>query len=89
MKIKRNLKLRKIGKQYMIVENAPNTENETNVYTLNATAGYLWERIGNEEVTKERLVELLCEKYDVDKEMAGKDIEVLLAEWKKMGLLED
>lgn len=89
MKIKKNLKLRKIGKQYMIVENAPNTENETNVYTLNATAGYLWESIGNEEVTKERLVELLCEKYDVDKEMAEKDIETLLAEWKKMGLLED
>lgn len=42
MKIKSNLKLRRIGNRHMIVEVSDSCVNLTNVYSLNGTAARLW-----------------------------------------------
>lgn len=88
MKLKRNLTLRKVGKQYMIVENMKGSANQSNVYTLNGTAGYLWEKIGNQEFDEKMLADWLCEKYDVEREMVIGDVTELIKEWQKMNLIE-
>lgn len=85
---KSNLKLRKIGSKYMIVDASDSCVNLTNVYSLNETAARLWERIcDGKEHTPEELAEELCRTYEVEYERALHDVECQLAEWGKMGLL--
>ena len=88
MKKRKDLALRKIGKQYMIVENSDNTINLTNVYTLNGSAAYLWEQIGDDEFDTSTLVHLLCEKYEVEENIAQEDAESLIHEWQSLGLVK-
>lgn len=87
MKKRKDLTLRKIGKQYMIVENSENTINLTNVYTLNGTAAYLWEKIGEEEFTREQLTAWICERYEIDETTASEDVRTLVQEWVELGLV--
>lgn len=50
-------------------------------------AAGIWKQIGKEEVEVERLADWLCEEYEVDRETARKDVERLVLEWQKYGLL--
>ncbi|MDE6215495.1 PqqD family protein [Bacteroides sp.] len=85
---KSNLKLRKIGSKYMIVETSDSCVNLTNVYSLNETAALLWEMLCRREGhTVEELAEELCKTYEVEYERALHDVESQLTEWEKMGLL--
>lgn len=49
---KEGLKLRKVGKQYMIVEACEGNVNMSHVYSLNQTAAQMWERIPKETVPR-------------------------------------
>ena len=51
IKPKANLRLRKVGKQYMIVESCADNVNMSNVFSLNKTAARLWDRIEQADVT--------------------------------------
>lgn len=86
--LKPNLKLRKIGNKFMIVESVDNCVNLTNVYSMNETAAWLWEAIGKgNNPAPEELAESLCKEYAVDYERALHDVKLQLEEWEKMGLL--
>ena len=87
MKLKENLKLRQVGNRYMIVDAVGQNVNLTNVYTLNTTAAWLWEYAVDKDFTCDDLVEGLCEQFDVDKDLAEKDVHVLLDTWRKFDLL--
>lgn len=87
MKIRSNLKLKKIGKQYMLVDSTSGGENETNIYTMNATAAFLWEKIGEQDIEAEKLVGWMCEKYDVERATVANDVAALLKEWQSLGLI--
>lgn len=89
MKLKQGLTLRKVGRKYMIVDHSVDGSNQSNVYTLNATAGYLWEKIGNLTFNHDMLTAWICEKYDVEPEQCRDDIDMLVNEWKKLGLIEN
>ena len=84
---KRNLQLRKIQNQYMIVEASAVNVNMSNVYSLNKTAADLWEMISPGERTVEELIEWLCSNYDVEADIAKADVERQLAEWRDFGLI--
>jgi hypothetical protein len=58
------------------------------VYTLNSSAAWLWEELKGKEFTMDTIVELLCENYDVSKEQAQSDAEILLQDFQKQGLVE-
>lgn len=89
MRIKSGLKLRKVGRQYMIAEQSASRANETNVYTLNATAAYLWERLEGRDFDEDMMGALLCEKYEIDMETATNDAAILIRNWKELGLITD
>lgn len=84
---KNNLKLRKIGNQYMIVEVRDELINMSDVYSMNKTAANIWKRIDKGGCTFEQLVEWICDTYDVSKNTAGNDLEKLLEEWESYGLI--
>ena len=89
MKLKRNLTLRRIGRNYMVVELSDQGANLTNVYTMNETAAWLWKMCADmDDFTHDVLIKCLCEEYDVSEEMACEDVHRLVTEWKNLGLLE-
>lgn len=89
MKPKKNLRLRKIGSQYMITEASDENVNMTKVYELNETAASIWKWMSEGVLSAEELAGRLCENYEVEKEMALSDVAKQLEEWKTLGLLDE
>lgn len=89
MKIKDNLSVRKIGNEYMIVSDSDAGLDYTRVISLNETAAYLVEEVGKREFTKNEWIELLMNKYDVEREVAQADVQLLIDKFVKEGLFEE
>ena len=81
------LKLRKIGRQHIIVKASDGNVNMGNVYTLNRTAAELWEQLEKGNNTVEGLAEWLCRRYGVENAAARHDVEKQLADWEGFGLV--
>lgn len=89
MKLKDNLTIRKIGDEYMMVSESGSGLDYTRVISLNKTAAYLVQEVQQKEFTKEEWVELLIDKYDVDKEKAETDVQALIDKLAKEGLFDE
>lgn len=61
----------------------------SSLISLNDTATYLWKSVEGKDFTADDLVKLLLDRYDVDKETAAKDVEVLIGQWKKTGAVTE
>ena len=89
MKLKENLTVRKIGNEYMMVSDSDAGLDYTRVISLNETAAYLVEEVGKRECTKDEWIELLMNKYDVEREVAEADVQLLIDKFVKEGLFEE
>lgn len=88
MKPKSNLRLRKIGRQYMIVNTRQENVDLSDVFTLNETAAGLWQQMIQGTTVPEELADWLCEIYEVDRETALQDVKKQLAQWKVYRLID-
>lgn len=88
MKPVRDLKLRKVGSKYILVEACEEHILMTDVFSMNRTAAALWMRMSEGDFTPEELAAWLCERYDVPPETALEDVRKQLDEWQRYGLLE-
>ena len=88
MRLKANLKLRKVGSKYMVVDNHTGQINMVNVYTLNETAATLWQEMSQREFSLADMANTLCERYDISIEQATNDATTLLNEWERFELLQ-
>lgn len=87
MKVRNDLKLRKIGNKYILVEVRDNHANLTDVFTLNTMAAFLWQRMCEGDFTVQELAERVCEQFEVSYDIAFADINRQLNEWKDYNLL--
>lgn len=87
MRQKPNLKLRRIGDNYMIVDLSPKSVNLANVFSLNETAADIWQAFEGREFTEAQIVDYLCEEYDVTREQAEADAEELVKTLREGGLI--
>lgn len=71
----------------MVVDAETGSARMTNVFTFNASAAMLWQRIGTESFVPEDLAMWLCEAYEVDLATARADVEMLLNCWIEGGLV--
>lgn len=83
----KQLTLKKVGKNYMLVEVADNEVNMTNVYSMNSTAAWLWEHLDISEQQIADIADKMCSEYEVDRETVLTDIMTQLQQWKEMGLI--
>lgn len=83
------LKLRKIGRMYMVVDGVTGEARMTNVYQLNETAAAVWEFVGEREVDAAQVAEFLTSCYEIDLATAQADAEALLATWREYGLIKE
>ncbi len=89
MKLLPNLKLRKVGKQHMVVRHDCRTTDLANVYSLNETAAWLWNVAATTDFTVRSLAEALCSRYEVDAERAEADAQKIVEQWQSHGLIAD
>jgi hypothetical protein len=64
---------RKTGNEYVLVPVANNIADMDSVFTLNETGAFIWDQIDGIRTVAE-IVELLVQEYDIDSEIAGKDV---------------
>ena len=88
MKLKENFTIRKVGDEYMMVSESGSSLDYTRATSLNNTAAYLIEKAQQKQFTKEDWIELLMDKYDVEKERAEADVQNLIDKLIKEGLVE-
>lgn len=89
MKLNKDLVLREVGGEYMIVNPFSDTVDMTQVYSLNETAAWLWQQMEGKEFTIADMVAVLQEEYEVDEETATADLTELTQQWIATGLAQE
>ena len=89
MKIKEGFKMRKLGREHIVVPESKGLVNFNKMISFNDTAAYLWEALSGKEFTVEDIRQLLLDKYEVDEEVAGTDAARLARSWAEAELVEE
>lgn len=87
MKIKEGFILRTMLGEHIVIGEGLAQVNFNKMLSLNESAAYLWEQVTGKEFTREDLVKLLLDRYEVTEEQATEDVEKLLAVWVKEGVV--
>ena len=89
MKIKKGFSLVKHNGQNVIVCDKNIVKDYTSNIVLNETSSFLWHLIEeNENITKEDMLNLLLQKYNISTVLALNDIDVFARTLKEHGILE-
>lgn len=89
MKLRKDLILRKIGDDYVIVDPGQEMVDMSTVFTLNSTSAFLWDELYEREFTLEVITDLLCTNYEVSMQIAQQDAKKIVAIFREYGLLVD
>lgn len=88
MNLRKDLVLRKVGKDYIIVDPGQDMVDMSTIFTLNETSAWLWEELRETSFSKEDMVALLLDRYEVTREKAEADCTALLEQFEAHHLLE-
>lgn len=89
MKIKKGFSLVKHNGQNVIVCDKNIIKDYTSNIVLNETSSFLWHLIEKDEnITKENMLNMLLQKYDISTVLALNDIDVFARTLKEHGILE-
>ena len=88
MKTKKGFNLRQVCGENVIVAEGVENIDFSSIISMNESSAYLWNNIQGKEFDNNDLVELLTQEYDVDADTAAKDVEALVAQWLKAGIIE-
>lgn len=89
MKIKEGFTLRTMLGENIVVGEGLTQVNFNKLITLNETAAFLWKEVSGKEFTKQDLVQLLLDNYEVEEERASADVDKLVETWIKEGIVEE
>ncbi len=82
--LKNKFVAREVGDELVVVPLTGNIAHMNELFTLNATAKFLWEEL-QEDSTEASLLAALTEAYEVDEETAAADVKKFLGQLEKMG----
>lgn len=88
MKIKQGFELRDICGEKVILATGIENVDFNQMISLNETAAYLWQNIGENEFDAQRLADLLCDAYEVSHETALADAQSVIKQWTNCGIIE-
>lgn len=88
MRTKKDLVLRPLGDQFILVAEGNAVVDFTQMVSMNASAAYLWEEVEGKDFDLAMLADLLVEGYGITKEQAEHDAAVVLDDWKRIGIVE-
>lgn len=88
MKIKSGFEMREVCGEKVVIAQGIENLDFSKLISLNESAAYLWERIGDRPFDAALLAGYLQEEYEVDAGRATADATALIEEWNRQGLLE-
>ena len=89
MKIKEGFKMRKLGREHIVVAEGSGLVNFNRMVSFNDTAAYLWEALTGREFAVEDIRQLILDRYEVDERTADADAAKLARDWAEAGLIEE
>jgi len=87
MILRKDLMLRQVGDDYIIVEPGQDQIDMSRVYTLNETAAWLWEQLQGKDFVLADVTVLLLDRYEVDEQTATQDAAKLIELFQIQGLV--
>ena len=87
MKTKRGFRLRELGGDYILIGESAELINFNNLITFNEAAAYLWQQVEGKEFDVETLTQLLLAEYEVSEDVARKDAQATIEDWKAVGII--
>ena len=88
MRIKNGFELKVICGEAIIVAHGKENIDFSRIISLNESAAFLWNKVIGTDFDAQRLADLLCEEYDVDRATALADSEKTMRDWHNAGLTE-
>ena len=89
MKLKEGFVLREVCGEQVIMGEGIGALDFGRLLCLNETAAFLWQKATEQgDFSIESLTDKLCEEYDVAREQAITDVNTIVDEWKKVGVVE-
>ena len=89
MKIKEGFRMRKLGREHIVVPEGSGLVNFNKMVSFNDTAAYLWEALTGREFAVEDIRQLILDRYEVDERTADADAAKLARSWAEAGLIEE
>ena len=89
MKTKKGYVLRSLGREYILVSEGLEAADANKMISMNETAAFLWKAMEGKDFDVKTLAQLLANEYDIDLEIAEKDVTSLLETLEKANILED
>ena len=87
MKIKKGFVLRVVGGESVVVPVGEMSKKFHGMINLNETGAFLW-RFFSEEHSIDEGIDALCAEYDVEREIAGADVEIFADVLTKNGFVD-
>ena len=81
--------LRSLGSQNLLVGVGADVAHSGVLRKMNESAAYLWKSVEGKDFTKDMLVDLLLEEYDVSREEATEAVKDLIKDWKAENIIEE
>lgn len=88
MRTKNGFELRDVCGEKVIIATGIENIDFSKMISLNESAAYLWSSIEGKDFDADTLATLLLTEYEVAEDVARKDAEALIDEWKKCGIIE-
>ena len=88
MKIKSGFTLRNMAGEYIVMPTGKNIRQFDGAIVLNDVSAFVWKKLG-ESCSREELLEAILSEFEVDREQAQKDLDVLLKKLHEYQVIED
>ena len=88
MTLNRAFRLRTVAAEDMLIDTRGGVARLDKVFRLSPSAAWLWNKASGKEFSENELVAWLCEEYDISLQQAREDVQGLLADWKKYGIVQ-
>lgn len=88
MKLKPNFEIVEIDNDYLALPTGENIAAFAGSVVLNEVSATLLRELAARECSREDLLELLLNEYEVDKDVASRDLDSILKTFAEIGLIE-
>lgn len=88
MKAKKGFSLRNICGENVVIAGGIENIDFSKIISMNESASYLWQQIGDKDFTVDDLADYLCQEYEVDQATALADAKTVVEQWRDAGIIE-
>lgn len=88
MRLKQGFILHEIGNEHMAVATGEAAENFNGLVRNNGTAAYIFELL-QEEITRDEIVDAMCQRYDADRSEIEEDVDRMIREIRNAGFMHE